>query len=372
MKYYLIAGEASGDLHGSLLMQALRQQDGGAEFRFWGGDNMQQQGGVLVKHYRDLSFMGIWEVIKNIRTIVKNLSFCKQDILSFRPDVLLLIDYPGFNLRMAHYAHRHGIKVFYYISPKIWAWKESRIHSIKTNVNEMFVIFPFEEKFYQRHNYPVHYIGNPLVSLVEKKKKEITEKQKFFLTHCLNDKPIVAILPGSRKQEIAHILPEVAQIIAHFPEYQFVVSAISAIEENFYRNFLPFDITLVYDDMYSLLSYAEAAIVTSGTAVLETALLGVPQVAVYKISTFSYAVAKYFIKVKYITLPNLILDAPVVKEVIQHNLAAETADELHKILNNAGYRKSIKDEYARLRELLGDTEAALRAAIIIVQKLKTK
>ncbi|HMO61603.1 MAG TPA: lipid-A-disaccharide synthase [Ferruginibacter sp.] len=360
MKYYIIAGEASGDLHGSNLIKELHHCDARANIRCWGGDKMEAAGAQLVKHYRQLAFMGFAEVLKNLPTILKNLAFCKKDILQFEPDVLVLIDYPGFNLRIAKWARQQGIKVAWYISPQVWAWKESRVKAIKRDIDKMFVILPFEKAFYQKWQYDVEYVGHPLVKVIDGYTPEVELKQ---------DKSIIALLPGSRKQEITIKLPLMLAASVNFPGYQFMVAKAPGIEDAFYTSMLAAypHVKTVTGQTYSLLYSATAALVTSGTATLETALFGVPQVVCYKGSAISYQVAKRLIKIKYISLVNLIMDKPVVTELIQDALtAANITTELGCILNQPEKALQIKKDYAALRQLLsqgGDASAATAAGI---------
>ena len=331
MKYYIIAGEASGDLHGSNLIKELKKLDASTTIRCWGGDKMQQAGGELVMHYRKLAFMGFTEVVMNLRTILRNLKFCKQDILSYKPDTIILIDYPGFNLRIAKWAKQQGLKVIYYISPQVWAWKESRVKMMKQCIDKMLVILPFEKDFFKsRWNWEVEYVGHPLVQVVE-------SYESGDRSQPLSDKPIVALLPGSRKQEIAKKLPVMLNVCKHFPDHQFIIAQAPAIEDSFYKQFTrqyP-NVSWVKNKTYDLLMQAKAALVTSGTATLETALFGVPQVVCYKGSYFTYHIAKWLVKVKYIAMVNLIMDKPVVKELIQNELTAENLkQELNEQLTN--------------------------------------
>lgn len=347
MKYYLISGEASGDLHGSNLMKALQVLDHQPDFRCWGGDLMKAAGGNVVKHYRDLAFMGFTEVVKNIFTIFKNFEFCKQDILSFNPDVIIFIDYPGFNLRMAKWAKENNFKVIYYISPQIWAWKEKRVHQIKKYVDKMLVILPFEEAFYKKWNYPVEYVGHPLVEVVE----------DFLSTHKKNTEHsnTIALLPGSRKQEISKKLPIMLEVSKNFPNYNFVVAKAPGLPSDFYEQFLqPYkNVSAIENKTYHLLSEASAALVTSGTATLETALFGVPEIICYKGNAISYQIAKRLVNIKYIGLVNLIMDKLVVKELIQDALTVENITaELHSLLENQEKKKKIASDYAALRSLL--------------------
>jgi lipid-A-disaccharide synthase len=363
MKYYIIAGEASGDLHGSNLIKELKKLDSQTVIRAWGGDKMKEAGAEIVKHYRELAFMGFVEVIKNLSTILDNLKFCKKDILQFQPDILILVDYPGFNLRIAKWAKQQGLKIIYYISPQVWAWKEGRIKSIKQVVDKMLVILPFEEKFYQKWDYKVEYVGHPLVQVVndflEMHPKEQAES-----------KPIIALLPGSRKQEVTKKLPIMLEAAKQFPNYQFVVAKASSLDDEFYSEFLrPYpQVSSVKDQTYSLLSKASAALVTSGTATLETALFGVPQVVCYKGSQVSFEIAKRLVKIKYIALVNLIMDKPVVTELIQNALTTDNlTKELGSILHDQNRIQQIKKDYADLKNLLQkESNASARAAQEII------
>lgn len=349
MKYYIIAGEASGDLHGSNLIRELRLLDSTASIRCWGGDKMQEAGGDLVKHYRDLAFMGFAEVLMNLRTIFRNLAFCKEDILQFKPDTLILIDYPGFNLRIAKWARRQGIKVVYYISPQVWAWKENRVKMMKECIDKMLVILPFEKDYYKnKWNWEVEYVGHPLVEVVDQRIAAGTGQP-------LAGKPVIALLPGSRKQEIIKKLPVMLEVSRLFPDYQFVVAKAPGMDESFYDNMLQAypNVTYTQNATYELLLQSAAALVTSGTATLETALFGVPEVVCYKGSPVSYAIAKRVIKVKFISLVNLIMDRLVVKELIQHDLtAAHLNRELNDILHNETRRAQLSRDYAALKQLL--------------------
>jgi lipid-A-disaccharide synthase len=363
MKYYIIAGEASGDLHGSNLIKELKKIDQKAIIRCWGGDKMEEAGGELVKHYRDLAFMGFAEVLKNLGTILQNLKFCKQDILQFTPDAVILIDYPGFNLRIAKWAKQQGIKVIYYISPQVWAWKENRVKQMKENIDKMIVIIPFERDYFtNKWNWEVEYVGHPLVEEIERHKAQGT-------SHKLSDKPIVGLLPGSRKQEIAQKLPIMLAVSRFFPALQFIVAEAPSVEDEFYQQFTKnySNVSAVKNQTYGLLMQAKAALVTSGTATLETALFGVPQVVCYKGSPVSYEIAKRVIKVKYIAMVNLIMDKPVVKELIQKDLTVENLKhELHELLTNESRITQIKRDYAELRTMLshGDNASAKAAKSI--------
>ena len=367
MKYYIIAGEASGDLHGGNLIRELKKLDHDAIIRAWGGDKMKTSGAELVKHYRELAFMGFLEVIKNLPTILDNLKFCKKDILQFQPDVLVLIDYPGFNLRIAKWAKQQGLKIIYYISPQVWAWKEARVKSIKQLVDKMLVILPFEEKFYEKWDYKVEYVGHPLVQVINEFLEKNPKKEK-------PGKPIIALLPGSRKQEVVKKLPIMLEASKKFSDYQFVVAKASSLDDEFYADFLNSypEIMTVKDETYSLLSEAAAALVTSGTATLETALFGVPEVVCYKGSSVSYEIAKRLIKIKYISLVNLIMDKPVVKELIQNDLTvANLVKELDIILHDERKIAEIRQDYTDLKNLLQkDSNASARAAQEIVGLLQ--
>jgi lipid-A-disaccharide synthase len=365
MKYYIIAGEASGDLHAANLMKELKVLDTRAQFRCWGGDLMQKQGADLVKHYRDLAFMGFTEVLMNLKTILKNIDYCKKDISQYKPDVIILVDYPGFNLRIAEFAKAAGIKVFYYISPQIWAWKQSRVHKIKRVVDKMFVILPFEKEFYQRFDYKVDFVGHPLLDAVA---NFSDYSGKLAIT---SDKPIIALLPGSRKQEIAAVLPLMLSMQKHYKDYQFVIAGAPSQSPEFYQTFIKDqDVKIVFSQTYQLLQKSHAALVTSGTATLETALFGVPEVVCYKGGAISYTIAKQLIKVKYISLVNLIMDKEIVKELIQNELNESNLKiELDKLLN-ASVRDKIMQDYAELKQKLGGAGASKNAAGLMIGYLK--
>lgn len=369
MKYYLIAGEASGDLHGANLMRALQQIDPEAEFRFWGGDRMEAVGGKLIKHYRDLAFMGFWEVVTNLRTILRNIDFCKRDITQYQPDALIFIDYPGFNMRIAKWAKEIGIPTHYYISPQIWAWKENRIKAIKRDVDAMYVILPFEKDFYEgKHQYPVHFVGHPLLDAIAAR-KEVSE-EVFKRENGLDERPIIALLPGSRKQEIAKMLSVMLSVVGSYHQYQFVIAGAPSQEYDFYKQFIKEEnVHFVTGKTYDLLSHAHAALVTSGTATLETALFNVPEVVCYRGNWISYQIAKRVISLKYISLVNLIMDAPVVTELIQGELNTKNLKtELDKLLNPEHRAQLLKD-YKTLREKLGNEGASERTASLIVSSM---
>lgn len=364
MKYYIIAGEASGDLHGSNLIRELKKQDPSTDIRCWGGDLMEQAGGHLVKHYKDLAFMGFAEVVMNLRTIFRNIDFCKTDILEYAPDALILIDYPGFNMRIAKWARQHGLKIIYYISPQVWAWKENRVKQIRQNVDKMLVILPFEKEFYRKWNYEVEYVGHPLVEVID----NFRASNPPPVTN--DSKPIIALLPGSRKQEILKKLPVMLETSRFFPDYQFVVAQAPGQDPNFYRELLaPYpNVSAVANKTYALLLTARAACVTSGTATLETALFCVPEVVCYKGSPISYQIAKRLIKVKYISLVNLIMDKLVVNELIQDQLTPENLRrELDDLLHNPKRQEQLRIDYLNLHELLsqGGHASANAAASIL-------
>lgn len=365
MNYYIIAGEASGDLHASNLIKELKVLDANSKFRCWGGDLMKEQGADLVKHYRELAFMGFTEVLMNLRTILQNIDFCKKDILQHKPDVLILVDYPGFNLRIAEFAKTIGIKVFYYISPQIWAWKQSRVHKIKRVVDKMFVILPFEKEFYQRFDYNVDFVGHPLLDAVEN-----YSKQPSTLS-IQTDKKIIALLPGSRKQEIATMLPIMLSMQKYYDNYLFVIAGAPSQSKEFYQTFISnSNVEIVYNQTYQLLQKAEVALVTSGTATLETALFGVPEVVCYKGGAISYAIAKQLVKVKYISLVNLIMDKEIVKELIQGELNETNLKiELDKLLN-PGTRNKLLADYAGLIEKLGGSGASKKTATLMINYLR--
>ena len=367
MKYYIIAGEASGDLHASNLMKALKAEDEHSEFRFWGGDLMEEVGGTLVKHYRDLAFMGFTEVVMNLRTILNNIRFCKKDILEYHPEVLILVDYPGFNLRIAEFAKKKGFAVHYYISPQIWAWKENRIKKIKRDIDYMYVILPFEKDFYEdKHEYPVDFVGHPLLDAIANRVPVSLEN--FSKENQLSDRPVIAVLPGSRKQEITKMLSVMLKMVNKFPDHQFVIAGAPSQDKAFYDSFIEDDnVALVQNKTYDLLSVASAAMVTSGTATLETALFKVPEVVCYKGGEISYQIGKRLVNVKYISLVNLILDKEVVKELIQEEFNEKNLeDELFKILDHK-HRDQIFDDYYELEQKLGGKGASDKTAKLIIK-----
>lgn len=362
MKYYLIAGEASGDLHGSKLMRAMKANDPEAEFRFWGGDKMEAEGGTLVKHYRDLAFMGFAEVLLNIGTILGNIAFCKKELLNYQPDMVILIDYPGFNLRMARFARQHGLKVAFYISPTVWAWKKGRVKTIKKYVNRMLVILPFEKDFYARFGYDVDFVGHPLLDELDDEK--LISREHFMRENGLDERPVIALLPGSRVQEINRMLKPMLELVPDFPNHQFVIAAVSSVPRTVYPT-TP-DVKIVFNQTHTLLRASEAALVTSGTATLETAMLNVPQVVCYKAGTVSFAIAKRLVHVKFISLVNLILDKEVVRELIQKDCTSGSMrEELKKILPGTPKRQEILSGYQKLIAALGSSGASEKAAAVI-------
>lgn len=366
MRYYLIAGEASGDLHGANLMRALKAEDRAAEFRFLGGDLMLEQGGEIVKHYSDMSYMGFAEVVLNLRTILRNMKHAKADLLKYNPDALILIDFPGFNLKIAEFAKQRGIKVYYYISPKVWAWNQKRVLKIKKVVDKLFCILPFEVDFYKSWGMEVDYVGNPLLDAIAAFKPDGDFKSK----HGLKGNKLVALLPGSRKQEIYKILPEMLATASRFPDYQFVVAGAPSFDLDFYNQFISGkNIPVVFNSTYDLLSNSEAAIVTSGTATLETALFHVPEVVVYKTSAISVAIARMVIKIRFISLVNLIMDKLVVKELIQEDCNPDKiGEELERILQGP-HREEMMKNYQNLSEKMGLPGASEKTARLIVKSL---
>lgn len=376
MKYYLIVGEASGDLHASNLMRALQHEDPQAEFRFFGGDLMKAVGGTCVKHYRELAYMGFIPVLLHLRTIFRNMDYCKKDVEAWQPDVLILVDYPGFNLKIAEYIKQHTrIPVYYYISPKIWAWKEYRIKNIKRDVDELFSILPFEVDFFKKHQYPVHYVGNPCVDAVDDFRKNGEETfSEFIAANGLENRPIIALLAGSRRQEIKDNLSRMIEAARSFPQYQFVVAGAPGIEPDFYKQYIDSSTKIVFGQTYRLLQQAEAALVTSGTATLETALFRVPQVVCYytaggKLVSF---LRRHILKVKYISLVNLIADREVVTELVADGMTvANIKKELAKIVPGGSGRSLMLSEYDRLIAILGEPGASERAASQITALLKS-
>ncbi|HKK58546.1 MAG TPA: lipid-A-disaccharide synthase [Salinivirga sp.] len=375
MKYYIIAGEASGDLHGANLIKGIRANDPEAQVRAWGGDKMQENGADLVKHYKETAVMGYMSVIKSLGKIRKNLKLCKQDITDYNPDVVIFIDYPGFNLRIAKYAKKNGYRTFYYIAPKIWAWKTYRIKAIKKYVDRLYSILPFEVDFYKSYNYPIEYVGNPLLDAIDAQLNRGELLDDFLKRHDLPHKPIIGLLPGSRRQEIKGLLPMMLRLKPHFPEYQFLISAAPGISEDYYEQFMDDDKNnnLIHNDTYQMVKHADACIVASGTAALETALIGTPQVAVYKVGggILAHAVGRLVIKVKWATLVNLIMQKEIIKELLQKDFTfSKLKKELKAILPNGEKRANLLNQYQELYTKMGNTGASARAAESMVKRLK--
>ena len=380
MKYYLIVGEASGDLHASNLMKALKERDAQAEFRFFGGDLMREVGGTLVKHYKELAYMGFIPVLLHLRTIFKNMDFCKSDILEWQPDVVILVDYPGFNLKIAEFVKKHSkIPVYYYISPKIWAWKEYRIKNIKRDVDELFSILPFEVDFFKGHEYPIHYVGNPCVDAVDAFQQSYAETfEEFTATNALSQKPIIALLAGSRKQEIKDNLPDMLEAAKPFVgEYQLVLAGAPSMDLDYYQQYIGAEVPvkIVFGQTYRLLAHAKAALVTSGTATLETALFRVPQVVCYylamgKVISF---LRKHILKVKYISLVNLVANREVVRELVADTMTVTNVRaELDALLNQTDYRNNMLQEYDRMIKILGPAGASHQAASKMIGLLSVR
>jgi lipid-A-disaccharide synthase len=364
MRYYFIAGEASGDLHASNCMREIKKLDADAEFAFTGGDLMEEvSGGKAGIHIKQMAFMGFVDVLKNIRTIKKNFKIVKEEILKFKPDLLILVDYPGFNLRMAKWATEQGIKVDYYISPTVWAWKEGRVEQIKKYTNKLFVILPFEEAFYQKHNHRVYFTGHPLIDAIEQQKPNFKSKEQFIQENGLSGKPIIAVLPGSRVQEIERMLGIMLEVTSGFREYQFVVAGATNLPKTHYDSLTKHNIKVVFNQTYELMTYAKAGIIKSGTSTLESGLFKLPQVVCYKGGSLSFAIGKRLVNVKYISLVNLIMDKPIVKELIQNDLTAKNiSEELKRLLQDETYRTQMIDEYDKLIKHLGGAGASSRIA----------
>ena len=372
VRFYLIAGEASGDLHAANLILQLKKQHPNSSFRAWGGDRMEAAGAEVVKHYRELAFMGFVEVITNLRTILKNIARCKKDIATHQPDALILIDYPGFNMRIGPYAKSLGIPVYYYISPQIWAWKQNRVHKLKQFVHRMFVILPFEKDFYAKFDMDVDFVGHPLLdAIAEFNRTPLNEEELFENWGVDPEKRLVALLPGSRKQEVKVMLQVMLKAAARRDDLQLVVAAAPSLEPDFYREVLRgTDVQVVYGQTYSLLRMAHAAMVTSGTATLETALFDVPQVVCYKGNYMSYLIARQLVKIKYISLVNLIMDREVVRELIQKDMNPKTlGKELGRISDDVNYREKMKSDYSELRQVLGGEGASAVTADLLLKTL---
>lgn len=372
MKYFIIAGEQSGDLHGSNLVKELIASDKNAEVYCWGGDLMESAGAKLLKHYKETAFMGFLVILKNLRKIAENLSLCKKQILEFRPDVVVLVDYPGFNLRIAEFAKQNRLKVFYYISPKFWAWNEKRVEKIKKYVDRMYIIFPFETEFYRKHGISVEYYGNPLVDETERKISSLPEKSEVRKLLNLGEKPVIALLAGSRSHEVKSILPQMLKVIDHFPDHQFVLAGVKNLPEELYRKIIgEKPVIHIAEKTYDILYISEAALVASGTATLETALFNTPQVVCYKGDFFSMLIAWLVIKVKYISLVNLIMESAVVKELLGYSVNKKNlVRELKEILPDGNRRGKIISEYGRLKEKLGKAGASGRIARDMVKELR--
>jgi lipid-A-disaccharide synthase len=372
MKYFIIAGEQSGDLHGSNLVRSIRNTDKNSEIYCWGGDLMEDAGANLLFHYRNMNFMGYVSVVKNLGTIKKNLLLCKEQILDFNPDVVIFIDYPGFNLRIAEFAKNSGFRTFYYISPKFWAWNEGRVNKVKKYIDRMFIIFPFEVEFYKKHRIPVEYYGNPLVDETERRIASFPERNEMFMSFGIEEEPVIALLAGSRKHEIANVLPGMIKLMRHFPGYRFILAGVKTIPDEFYKKIIgDAPVILIKDRTYEILYISQAALVTSGTATLEAALLGIPQVVCYKADLISILIAWAVIKVRYISLVNLIMGFEVIKELIQYDLNEKNLlAELSAILPGGNKRNKILSDYEDLKTKLGPAGASGRIAQEMVEELK--
>ena len=369
MKYYLVAGEASGDLHGANLMKTIKEQDSHAEFRFFGGDKMKAEGGTLVKHYAEMAFMGFTEVLLNLQTIMRNMKACKEDIKAYAPDVVVLIDFPGFNLKIAAFAKEADLKVCYYISPKVWAWNQKRVLKIKKVVDKMFCILPFEVAFYREWDMEVDYVGNPLLD----EKAAFIADPNFLRKNGLTDQKVIAFLPGSRKQEIERLLPDMLSVIENFPDYQFVVAGAPSFPAMYYQQFIGSrNVKLVFGQTYDLLNIASAAVVASGTAVLETAIFKVPQVVVYRGGAISIAIARMLVKIRFISLVNLIMEREVVAELIQQDCNTFSITEILIGLLNGPKREQMLEDYAELAVIMGEPGASARTARLIISYLNDR
>jgi lipid-A-disaccharide synthase len=369
LKLYVIAGEASGDLHAANMMQAILDENPSVDFRYWGGDKMQAVQNGLVKHIKELAFMGFVEVLMNLRTILRNMKMCKEDILEYQPDAIVLVDYPGFNLRIAEWAKEQGIKVYYYISPQVWAWKQNRVHKIKKVVDHMFVILPFEKDFFKKFDFDVEYVGHPLLDEISK--YDFSNSRESFLSqNNLDDRPIIAVLPGSRKQEVSKKLPIMLEAVKYYPEFQIVIAGAPTLSREFYVG-LDNSVKIVFDQTYALMSQAHVAVVTSGTATLETALFKVPEVVCYKGSSISYMIAKRLVKVDYISLVNLIMDKEVVKELIQDECNPKSIKaELDLLIPDGDRRNQLLNNYDKLEEILGGGGASKKVAQSLLKTIQ--
>nr|WP_319397916.1 lipid-A-disaccharide synthase [uncultured Carboxylicivirga sp.] len=375
MRYYLIAGEASGDLHASNLMKAFKEKDAEADFRYWGGNLMEAQGGTLVRHYKDTAVMGAWDVLMNLGKIKKNFDLCQKDLMEYNPDVLILVDYAGFNLRMAKFAHQHNILVYYYISPKVWAWNQSRVKKIKASVDRMFTILPFETKFFEEHGVDVKYSGNPVLDAIHNRPNKDESFETFVGRNGLDERPKVALLAGSRMGEINYNLPDMLKMVEKFPQYQFVIAGAPSFSKGDYQPFIKdLDVAVVTGQTYELLQNARAALVTSGTATLETALLNCPQVVCYKMwggGFTDFVAKKILIKVAYISLVNLILDKEAVKELFQKSFSLEKLEsELRALLEDSSQRKQMLLDYDELHRIMGGAGSSLKTATLMLESLK--
>ena len=358
-------------MHGASLMKGIRETDKNAVFRCFGGGLMQAQGGSLAKHYRDMAFMGVWKVLMNIGTITRNLNYCRQDLLDFQPDVIILIDFPGFNLRIARFAREKGFKVFYYISPKVWVWHKKRLKVIRETIDKMFVIFPFEVEFYRNHNMKAEYYGNPVLDAIADKLDETGSSWSPAAEGLDSGKPVIALLPGSRKQEIHYCLPEMLAVMPQFPGYQFIIAGAPGLELSLYEKYMKsFNVKIVFNHTYDVLKNSTAAVVASGTATLETALMMVPEVVCYKMGAVTYNIGKHFIRPRFFSLVNIITGKEVVKELLQSKLRQRIAEELNKILVDNTYRQAMLDNYKSLRDMLGQPGASQRAGRRMVELLK--
>lgn len=373
MRYFIIAGEASGDLHGANLVRSLRRTDGNAEIVCRGGDLMAEAGATLLTHYRATAFMGIWSVLVNFRKLLSGMKECRRQILAFKPDVLILIDYPGVNLKMAAFARRHGIPVYYYISPKIWAWKESRVKAIKRDVTRMYTIFPFETEFYAKHGFRVEYFGNPLVDEIERRRSLMGDRGSVYEELGLDDRPVIGLLAGSRVQEVRKILPAMLAVTGYYPDYQFVLAASENIDPELLRGIIGSrPVKVVYGKTYGVLAVSEVALVKSGTSTLEAALIGTPQVVCYRGDWLSYRLARIFVKVRFISLVNLLLDKEVVKELIQGDLnEMNIVRELNTLIKGGWKRDVLRKHYAEIRAMLGEPGVSDRVAADICKSLKS-
>ncbi len=372
MKYFLIAGEASGDIHGANLIRELKKVDAKAQFSFFGGDSMAAEAGTKpLRHIKDMAFMGAWDVIKNYGKIKDNLRICKQKITQYQPDVVILIDYPGFNLKIAQFAHNQGFRVFYYISPKIWAWNKKRAYKIKRFVDRMFVIFPFEVEFYKKYDFTAEYLGNPTVDEVYGYQSVPFNEETFMRGYGLNSqKPVIGLLPGSRRQELKYLLPVMVRVAQKFPDYQFVVAGMSLLPKQLYN--VARNLTIIWDNSYDVLKISYAAIVTSGTATLETALFGVPQIVLYKTGWLQFLIGRLVVRVKFFSLVNIILGRQAVKELLQRSLVKRTTKELARILEDYKYYRRIQADYKEMADILGPAGSAERTASRIFELLSTE